>query len=56
MNITSAKYVTDMEGINTSITAIIDDRLFCVPVHEDNLIYNRIMKWAEKDGVIESAD
>tara|TARA_R100000406_G_scaffold75749_1_gene56232 strand:+ start:416 stop:595 length:180 start_codon:yes stop_codon:yes gene_type:complete len=43
MNITSAQYVA-FDGVNTSITAVIDDVTLSVPLAPGNRHYDEIMK------------
>ena len=43
MNITSAQYVA-FDGVNTSITAVIDDVTLSVPLTPGNRHYDEIMK------------
>ena len=43
MNITSAQYVA-FDGVNTSITAVIDDVTLSVPLAPGNRHYDEIMR------------
>mgnify|MGYP003109685082 FL=1 len=49
MNIKSAKYKSD-EGINVSITAVIDEITWSVPLDSANRHYIAILEWAKEDG------
>lgn len=44
MTITEAKYLTDFDGNNTSIMAIIDGVQSFVPISEGNRHYKEIMR------------
>jgi len=47
MNITSAQYLTGMEGTNTSIRATIDGQELSVPLDPANRHYAEIMRQVE---------
>ena len=47
MNITSAQYHSDYEGVNSSIVAIIDGQRLSVPLDPDNRHYAEIMRQVE---------
>jgi len=47
MNIESAQYAVDMEGNNTSITAVIDGVTMSVPLDPQNRHYAEIMRQVE---------
>ena len=49
MNIESAKYAVDIEGNNSSITAVIDGVTMSVPLDPQNRHYAEILK-AVEDG------
>ena len=44
MNITSAKYCTDLSGNNASISAIIDGKELNIPLDPDNRHYDEIQR------------
>lgn len=44
MNITSAKYIADMDGNNTSIQCAIDGRVWCVVMNDNSRRYQEIMR------------
>ena len=44
MNITSAQYTVNMEGENSSITAVIDGVTMSVPLDENNRHYAEILR------------
>jgi len=50
INITSAQYVSDLEGNNSCIRATIDSKTLVVPLDPDNRHYAAILEWAEEDG------
>ena len=50
MNITSAQYVQDIDGNNTSIKATIDGTEMFVPIDPDNRHYAALLEWASQDG------
>ena len=57
MDITSAQYVTDLRGGDSSILAVIDGTPMTVPQDPANRHYAAILEWAEEDGnTIEEAD
>ena len=47
MNITSAKYVKDLEGNNTSIQCTIDGTIWCVLMNNDSPRYQEITRQVE---------
>tara|TARA_R110000822_G_scaffold266643_1_gene390413 strand:+ start:365 stop:535 length:171 start_codon:yes stop_codon:yes gene_type:complete len=56
MNIKSAKYMTD-NGENCSISVVIEDKKYSVPLDTTNRHYQEILEWAKIDGnIIEDAD
>ena len=57
MNITSAKYVLDLEGNNTSIECTIDGTIWCVVMNNDSTRYQEILRQVEAgDLTIADAD
>ena len=50
MNISSAKYIADGEGNNTSVNAVIDGVQYAIPMDADNRHYAAIQEWAKIDG------
>jgi len=50
MNITSAKYKTDVKGNNCAINAVIDEVTFSIPLDPANRHYAAILEWAKEDG------
>jgi hypothetical protein len=57
MNISSAKYITDLSGKNNQIETIIDEITMSVPLDPANRHYAAILEWAEEDGnTIQEAD
>ena len=56
MNITSAQYIADEEGNNSSITATIDGITMSVPLDPDNRHYQAIQKWVAEGNTIQEAD
>jgi len=55
MNITSAKYVLDLEGNNTSIQCTIDGKIWCVVMNNDSPRYQEILRQVEA-GTLTIAD
>jgi len=49
MNVTSAQYMSD-NGVNCSITAMIDGKQWSVPLDPANRHYAAILEWAKIDG------
>ena len=56
MIVTKAKYYKDHKEENTSINATIDNIECCVPLAEDNMHYQAILKWVADGNTIEEAD
>jgi hypothetical protein len=56
MNITSAQYIADEEGNNSSITAVIDGVTMSVPLDPANRHYQAIQEWVAEGNTIEDAD
>jgi len=57
MNITSAQYISDMDGNNSSIKVTIDGTDMYVPISEGNRHYDEIMRQVEAgDLTIAAAD
>ena len=57
MNISSARYTTNLEGDNTAIKCIIDGETIHVPLQEGNRHYDEIMRQvAAGELTIEDAD
>jgi hypothetical protein len=55
MNIKSAKYRTDM-GTNCSISVVIDDKKYSVPLDPSNTDYQAILEWVAEGNTIEDAE
>ena len=55
MNVTSAQYMSD-NGVNCSITAMINDRQWSVPLDPANRHYQAIQEWVAEGNTIEEAD
>ena len=55
MNITSAKYIADLEGNNDIIEAVIDGISMCVPINNDNRHYQEIQAWVSDGNTITPA-
>jgi len=56
MNITSAQYIADEEGNNSSITAVIDGVTMSVPLEPANRHYIAIQESVDEGNTIEDAD
>ncbi len=50
MNISSAKYITDVNEENDHIDAVIDEQTMSVPLDPENRHYAAILEWAKEDG------
>ena len=51
MDITSAKYIVDLDGTtNISVQATIDGKEMVIPLDPDNRHYAALLDWAEEDG------
>ena len=55
MNITSAKYIADLDGNNNIIEAVIDGISMCIPINTDNRHYQAIQTWVADGNTIEAA-
>ena len=55
MAVTKAKYFK-VDNRNTSILATINGKDVCVPLDEDNIDYQAILKWVADGNTIEEAD
>lgn len=49
-NITSAQYLADDQGENSSVIAIMNEERKSVPLDPANRHYAAILAWAEEDG------
>jgi len=49
MNISSAKYMTDLSEKNDHIDAVIDEQTMSVPLDLANRHYAAILEWAKED-------
>lgn len=56
MNISSAKYITDLSGKNNQIEIIIDEITMSVPLDPANRHYAAILEWVADGNTIEEAD
>jgi len=56
INITSVKYVTDFDGNNNSVTAVIDGKALYVPLDPANRHYVAILDWVAEGNTIQPAD
>ena len=56
MTITSAKYVTDLEGVNSTVKAAIDGTEMYVPLDTANRHYAAILEWVADGNTIQDAD
>ena len=55
-SITSAQYITDNDGNNASINAIIDKIQCAVPLDPANRHFQAIQEWVKEGNKIEDAD
>jgi len=51
-----AKYIKNIEGLNDSIIATIDNKEWSVPLDSANRHYQEILEWVAKGNTIEEAD
>ena len=56
MTITSAQYVTDLEGVNSTLKATIDGTEMFVPIDTANRHYAAILEWVADGNTIQDAD
>jgi len=56
MNITNAKYMTNSDGVNTTVKATIDNIVIDIPLDPDNRHYQAILEWVAEGNTIEDAD
>ena len=56
MNITNAKYMTNSDGVNTTVKATIDNIVMDIPLDPDNRHYQAIQEWVAKGNRIEDAE
>ena len=56
MNITSAKYIANLQGNNDSIEAVIDGITMSVPLEIGNTHYRAILEWVDDGNVITPAE
>ena len=56
MDITSAQYVTDLRGGDSSILAVIDGTPMTVPQDPANRHYAAILEWVAEGNTIQEAD
>jgi len=57
MNITSAQYITNRDGTNIAISAVVDDDTLSVPLDPANRHYQEILRQVEAGTlVIQEAD
>lgn len=56
MEITSAQYVNDRDGNNSSVIATIDGVSLEVPLDPDNRHYAAILEWVAEGNTIQEAD
>jgi len=56
MNITNAKYMTNSDGVNTTVKATIDNIVMDIPLDPDNRHYQAIQEWVAEGNTIQEAD
>lgn len=56
MNITSAQYIQNMEGVNGGIVATIDGVELSIPLDPANRHYQAIQEWVAEGNTIQDAD
>ena len=59
-NIKTAKYYKDsISNQNVSVNVILtdnDNRMYCIPMDEDNTDYQVVLSWVSEGNTIEAAD
>tara|TARA_R100000654_G_scaffold40024_1_gene65932 strand:- start:362 stop:544 length:183 start_codon:yes stop_codon:yes gene_type:complete len=55
MDITSAKYIADMDGKNTSVQCTINGTIWCVLMNSESIRYQEILRQVEA-GTLTIAD
>ena len=59
-NIKTAKYYKDsISNQNVSVNVILtdnDNRMYCIPMDEDNTDYQAVLSWVSEGNTIEAAD
>ena len=53
MNITSARYVQDLDGNNEIVEVVSDGITMCVPLNTDNMDYVAVLEWVAEGNTIE---
>ena len=56
MNISSAQYITDLRGGDSTILAVIDGTPMTVPQDPSNRHYAAILEWVAEGNTIQEAD
>ena len=56
MNITNAKYMTNIQGDNSSVRATIDGVVMDIPINLANRHYAAIQEWVAEGNTIAEAD
>jgi len=56
MNITNAKYMTNSDGVNTTVKATINNIVMDIPLDPANRHYQAIQEWVAEGNTIEEAD
>ena len=56
MNITSAQYVQNTDGNNSSVQAVIDGVTWSVPLDPSNRHYQAIQEWVAEGNTIAEAE
>ena len=55
MNITSAKYIADLDGENNIVEVVSNGITMCVPLDENNMDYLAILEWVADGNTITPA-
>ena len=55
MNITSAKYIADLDGENNVVEVVSDGITMCVPLNTDNMDYVAVLEWVDAGNTITPA-
>jgi len=56
MNVTSARYVVDADGNNTSIQCTINGVIWCILMKNSNPRYQAVLQWVAEGNTIEEAE
>ena len=55
MNITSARYIADLDGENNVVEVVSDGIKKCVPLDNNNIDYQAVLEWVDAGNTITAA-